>query len=77
MVHPIIVGYRVELDIFNQPTMWEPRGFALGEIGASPLVLARSRCSPLKGGSGCWGPLIHIMLISGLHIDLLENEATP
>ena len=59
--------------------MWEPRGFSLGEIGVGRLVCARSRCSPLKGGSNVWGPSnscdTHFG-ITDIELDHLEDDAT-
>ena len=54
MIHPIIVGVHDELDIF-QPTMREPRGLPLREIGINQFVHAPSRCSPFKGGNSHHG----------------------
>jgi hypothetical protein len=45
MVHPIIMGYPGEPDIFNRPCA---RGLSLREIGNSRLGHARSRCFPFE-----------------------------
>ena len=46
----------------------ERRGLALWEIGACQLVLAQSRCSPLKESS-LREPSKSLDAIAGLHID--------
>jgi hypothetical protein len=50
MVHPIILGYLGEPDIFNQ-LCGNLGACTWGELGAGRFVCAHSRCSPLKGGS--------------------------
>ena len=58
-----------------------PRRLSLGEIdGASQLICACSRRSPLKGGNNLWGGglLFFVMCVLGSRIDLdqLGDEAT-
>ena len=68
MIHPTIVEYPSEPDIFNQPC-----GKLRACLGANRLVTARSRCSKrcsyLKGGSSHWRPLILVMPVFKLHVD--------
>ena len=52
MVHPKIV----EISRCFLPTMWEPRGWPLGEMDASQFVHACSRHSPSRGCTSFWGP---------------------
>jgi hypothetical protein len=64
MVHPIIVGYQGELDIFKQScgNLWD---LVLGEecLGAGKLVRGCSRCSPVKGGNSFKALLILVMSV--------------
>jgi hypothetical protein len=85
LVHPKVVGYQGEHDIFISSNHVRNLGAChwSKEIGAGRLVRTRSRCFTFegKGGSSLQRPSnscdAHFILGLNINLDKLKDEATP